>query len=109
MQQGSMYATGANPTLVQNDEHVLVKGHRPGHSIVSAYEWRMGFDTVPGYVSQHQRVVESCTLQVAGGSAFMLSRILMGNVTAHMVVRGAINNIVESGVLHAAAALYHVP
>lgn len=71
MQQATMYATGANPTLVQNDEHVLVKGHRPGHSIVSVYEWRMGSDTVPGYVSGQQCVVEFCTLQVAGVSAFM--------------------------------------
>lgn len=23
-------AAGPNPTLVQNDEHVLVRGHRPG-------------------------------------------------------------------------------
>lgn len=51
MKQTSMYATGANPTLVQNDEHVLVKGHRPGRGIVGAPEWEggMGCDTVPAF------------------------------------------------------------
>lgn len=54
MQQTSMYAAGANPTLVQNDEHILVKGHRPGHGIVRVYKWGMGCDTEPGYASWHQ-------------------------------------------------------
>lgn len=54
MQLTSMFATGANPTLVQNDEHMLFKGHRPGHSIVRAHEWGMGCDTVPGYALWQQ-------------------------------------------------------
>lgn len=48
MKHARMYATGANPTLVQTDEHILVKGHRPGHRIVALYEWGMGTNPVPG-------------------------------------------------------------
>lgn len=75
MLQTAMYATGANPTLVQNDEHILVKGHRPGRSIVAVYKWGRGCDTVPGYASWRQCgvfVLAGCrTLQVAGVSGFM--------------------------------------
>lgn len=74
MQQASMDATGANPTLVQNDEHILVKGHRPGHSIVAVYEWGMGRDTVPGCALWHEcgvfLLAGCCALQVAGVSGF---------------------------------------
>lgn len=72
MQQKSMYATGANPTLVQNDEHILVKGHKPGRSRVSVYEWGMGCDAVPGYASWQQcgdfLLAGCCARQVAGVS-----------------------------------------
>lgn len=37
-----MYAAGAYPTLVQNDEHILVKGLQPGHGMVGAYKWGDG-------------------------------------------------------------------
>lgn len=47
MQRASMYATGANPTLVQNDEHVLVEGHRPGRGTKRGCEWGKGCATVP--------------------------------------------------------------
>lgn len=74
MQQASMYATGANPTLVQNDEHILVKGHRPGQIIVAVYKRGMGCDTVPGYASRNEcgvfLLAGCCTLQVAGVSGF---------------------------------------
>lgn len=70
MQLVSKYATGANPRLVQNDEHILGKGNRPGH----VYWWGIRCYTVPGYVSwQHWRaclLAGYCTLQVAGVSAF---------------------------------------
>lgn len=69
MQQTSIYATGANPTLVQNDEHILVKGHRPGHSIVRVYKWGMGCDRLRSVVAVWSITAgRMLCLQVAGVS-----------------------------------------
>ena len=44
-----MHATGANPTLVQNDEHILVKGHQSGFRIGRVFIKGMDHDRKPGY------------------------------------------------------------
>lgn len=40
---------GPNPTLVQNDEHILLRGHRSGHWVEAVCEQEMGSDTVAGF------------------------------------------------------------
>lgn len=111
MKQTSMYATGANPTLVQNDEHVLVKGHRPGWGIVGASEWGgMGCDTVPASVAAVWSISAGGVLLPTGSRCVWLHIMhapldYMSNVGAHMVARGAINAAVESAALRAAAAV----